>query len=83
MNCVADGTAAVKAAAAINYESVGTVEFPGRQTPQLLFHGNEHQHSGGTLRYRGRSITDLIRRTNSGKAGDRITGKNYYQTARH
>ena len=43
------GEAAIKAAAAINYESVGTIEFFGRQEPQFLLYGNEYSYSGRTL----------------------------------
>ena len=42
------GEAAVKAAKAVNYEGVGNCGIPGRQTQELLFHGNEYQNSGGT-----------------------------------
>ena len=41
------GETAVRAAKAVNYENAGTIEFLLDKRQEFLFHGNEHQNSGG------------------------------------
>jgi len=54
------GAAAVKAASAINYESVGTIEFLVDKHRNFI-HGNEHPYTGGALCDRRSNKLDLIK----------------------
>ena len=54
------GEAAIKAAQAINYESVGTIEFLVINTALLLMEMN-NSYPGGTLRNRRRINYDPIK----------------------
>ena len=65
------GEAAVKICREIGYENCGTIEFLVDDAGQLLFHGDEHPHPGGTSHHRRAPGCDLIKEQIRIAAGQR------------